>query len=213
MAVFTPEPARAVMISGVARVIDGDTLDLDGTRVRLFGIDAPEQNQTCADARGKRWECGAFATQSLRALVQGRVSCEPVEMDRYGRTVARCFNGAQDINAQMVAQGAAFAYRKYSDDYVMLEARAEQRGAGLWSGEAETPETFRAQARAASRREAEEPPRAGCRIKGNISNSGRIYHMPNQAFYAETAINEARGERWFCSAAEARAAGWRAAKR
>ncbi len=123
--------ALAVTLSGVARVIDGDTLDLDGTRIRLFGIDAPEHNQTCSDARGKKWDCGSFATQSLRALAKGNLRCEPLDQDRYGRTVARCFNSQQDINAQMVAQGAAFAYRKYSKDYVTIEARAEARAWGF----------------------------------------------------------------------------------
>lgn len=205
--------ALAVTLSGVARVIDGDTLDLDGTRIRLFGIDAPEHNQTCSDARGKKWDCGSFATQSLRALAKGNLRCEPLDQDRYGRTVARCFNGQQDINAQMVAQGAAFAYRKYSKDYVTIEARAEARGVGLWSGEAERPDSFRAQHRVAGNTAVASSNEGGCRIKGNISKSGHIYHMPHQKFYAETSINTAQGERWFCTEAEARAAGWRRAKR
>jgi hypothetical protein len=146
----------------------------------------------------------------MNALASGNLSCEELDRDRYGRVVARCFAGGRDIGAQMVAQGAAFAYRKYSTDYVALETRAEKRGLGLWSGEAERPEAFRhhrtAQSAVASAAV------SGCEIKGNISKSGHIYHVPGQKYYAKTSISEAKGERWFCSESEARAAGWRAAK-
>lgn len=207
---FFMAPAQAAALNGEARIIDGDTLDLAGVRIRLFGIDAPEHNQNCTDEKGRKWACGTFATQSLKALAVGTVRCEELDRDRYGRVVARCFSGGVDINAAMVAQGAAFAYRKYSADYVALEARAETRGIGLWSGEAERPSDFRHTT--APQRVVPVSAPSGCNIKGNISKSGRIYHVPGQHFYAKTSISESKGERWFCSEAEARAAGWRAAK-
>ena len=202
--------AYAAALQGPARVIDGDTIDLEGVRIRLFGIDAPEHNQNCTDTRGRKWACGTFATEALSAVASGNLSCEELDRDRYGRVVARCFAGGRDIGAQMVAQGAAFAYRKYSTDYIALEARAESRGVGLWSGEAERPEAFRNHKAAQSG--ATSAAVGGCKIKGNISKSGQIYHVPGQKFYAKTSISEAKGERWFCSESEARAAGWRAAK-
>jgi endonuclease YncB( thermonuclease family) len=207
---FSGTAVQAAALHGQARIIDGDTLDLAGVRIRLFGIDAPEHNQNCTDDRGKRWACGTFATQTLKALTRGELSCEELDRDRYGRVVARCSVGGRDIAEQMVAQGAAFAYRRYSMDYVGVETRAEKRGLGLWSGEAEQPSDFR-HANASPKPASVGAP-DGCAIKGNISKSGRIYHVPGQRFYTKTSISEKDGEHWFCSEAEARAAGWRAAK-
>lgn len=203
-------PAQAASLQGAARVIDGDTLDLAGVRIRLFGIDAPEHNQNCTDDKGRKWACGTFATQTLKHLAAGNMTCEELDRDRYGRIVARCFMGGRDIGEQMVAQGAAFAYRKYSQDYVAVEARAEKRGVGLWSGEAERPSDFRHGTKLTQI--AVPAPPSECNIKGNISKAGQIYHVPGQHFYAKTSISESKGERWFCTEAEARSAGWRAAK-
>ena len=199
-------PAAAV--TGAApRVVDGDTLVLDGQKVRLFGIDAPEQGQTC-DRRATPWDCGAWSARVLADLVSaGPVTCAAQDTDSYGRMVAICTIGHLDLGQAMVQQGAAVAYTRYSDRYLRDETRAKQASLGLWSGKMVTPETYRH-----PKAVADAPPQ-GCQIKGNIGTSGRIYHRPGQRDYAATRISTAKGEAWFCTAAEAEAAGFRAARR
>ena len=105
-------PAFAQDITGPARVIDGDTLDVAGQRIRLHGIDAPESRQTC-QIKGVPWACGVAAWGELVQLVAGRdVTCETRDIDRYGRAGAVCAADGDDINAAMVAQGWALAYRQ-----------------------------------------------------------------------------------------------------
>lgn len=192
---------------GPARVIDGDTLEIGETRVRLHGIDAPEMGQPCRDGTEVR-DCGRWAAEALRARVEGRVlHCTARDRDRYGRVVARCEAGGEDVAAALVRAGLAFAYRRYSMDYVEAEKRARADGRGLHGLRIDRPEDHRRTARKSERPE-------GCAIKGNIARDGeRIYHLPGQRFYARTRISEPRGERWFCSEREARAAGWRRARR
>lgn len=192
------------MLDGPVRVIDGDTLEISGERVRLFGIDAPEHDQRCTDAAGRPWACGARATETLRDLTRGRaVRCSGEEQDRYGRLVAHCTVAGRDLGAAMVRDGMAFAYRRYSRDYVGAEEQAKAAGRGIWAGAAENPAAVRAGARPV------QAAPGGCAIKGNISSHGRIYHLPDDRSYAKTRINTATGERWFCTEAAARAAGWR----
>lgn len=198
-------PVAAETVSGRARIIDGDTLELGGETVRLYGIDAPEMSQTCRRPDGRAWACGAWSRDVLAGLAKGRLRCTGRERDRYGRLVASCEGAGGDLAAQMVAGGAAFAYRQYSLDYVDAEKRAAIAGIGLWNGEAERPDAVRAASREAP------APVEGCAIKGNISSRGRIYHVPGSRSWADTRINPGAGERWFCSEAEARAAGWRKA--
>lgn len=201
--------AETERIVGRAKVIDGDSLRVDDATVRLFGVDAPEYQQTCADARGQPYGCGRAAKRALAALIDGAViRCEVRDVDRYKRFVAVCFLGRVDLNAALVAGGWALAYRQYSSDYVASETLARDRQAGLWAGTFEKPWAWR---HAQDRREAHaQTPTPSCRIKGNINARGdRIYHVPGQRFYADTTITPAKGERYFCSEADARAAGWR----
>lgn len=194
-------------LSGSVRVIDADTWDVGGTRVRLHGIDAPELDQTCTRASGQGWDCGVWATQQVRRLYQGRAAtCSRVTQDRYGRTVARCRVQGRDVGQALVAQGLAFAFRKYSTDYVGAENRAKSAVAGLHGARVALPWEHRA-----ARRASDTP--SNCVIKGNISAKGeRIFHRPGQPHYARTRISTSKGERWFCTAEEARKAGWRAAR-
>lgn len=204
--ILLASPALALDLTGPGRVIDGDTLEVAGQKVRLFGIDAPEHDQTC-DRGGKSWACGQFSTQVLRDLVaRGPLRCTVQDKDRYGRAVSICVVGGQDIGRLMVRAGAAEAYRRYSDRYVRDEGAAKAAGTGIWAGHMVTPEAFR-------HSDVSPPPPDGCTIKGNIGSSGKIYHMPGQRDYAATRINEARGEAWFCTEAQARAAGFRRARR
>jgi endonuclease YncB( thermonuclease family) len=202
-------PGQADTLRGRAVAVDGDTLTLAGQKVRLFGVDAPEMDQMC-DRKGQIWACGVMARDMLAELVAaGRVSCDVVDTDRYGRAVAVCGLGDQDVGAQMVRQGGAIAYRRYSGRYVNAENAARRDGLGIWTSVMLSPEEYR---HAGDQPEA--VPVADCAIKGNIGSSGKhIYHLPGQADYAATRINTAKGERWFCSEAEARAAGFRRAAR
>ncbi|WP_227270564.1 thermonuclease family protein [Roseobacter weihaiensis] len=197
-------------IGGPVTVIDGDTFDIGGTRVRLHGIDAPESDQTCVTERAVAWACGTWVNEIVRERYAGKMArCQPRDTDRYGRAVARCEVEGEDVGAYLVSRGAAFAYRRYSLDYHTLELEAARQDAGLHASRVQAPTQFR-KARAVGLR----PPDSSCRIKGNISAAGvHIYHAPGQRDYNRTVIRPDKDERWFCNAAEAEAAGWRAARR
>ena len=225
-------------IVGTASVIDGDTIEIRDQRIRLHGIDAPESSQWCTDEAGATVRCGQQAAMALDSLLNGQTCrCEVVDTDRYGRLVATCYVGERNVNAWLVRQGWALAYRKYSTDYVAAEQQAQAEGRGIWQYAFEEPWEYRA-----SRRPVRPSPRAStasgatgqtvpveedltkevtfpqpsgaCTIKGNINSKGeRIYHTKNSPWYERTRIDESKGERWFCSEDEARQAGWRAAQR
>jgi len=199
--------AAVADIRGPIRVIDGDTIDVADTRIRLFGIDAPEMGQPCVASDGVTFNCGAWVkTQVTQVFENHQAVCAPVETDRYGRTVATCLVDGKDVGATLVTAGLATAFTRYSDAYVAAEKGAVLAGRGLWAFEMDLPSTYR---RAAA--SVDELP-SDCQIKGNITANGRIYHMPHNRDYGRTRINEASGERWFCTEADARRAGWRPAR-
>jgi len=202
--------AAGAAISGVARVVDGDTLRLGDVRIRLHGIDAPEQDQFCNAAGGGTWACGREATRVLTTMLAGRaVSCAPLTQDRYGRTIARCFLGGVDLQADMVRRGLAWAFLKYSRDYVAQEAEARAAHRGIWQAETQTAWDYRATRWA----EYDKTAPVGCPIKGNVNGHGeRIYHLPWGRDYAKVKMHLAKGKRWFCSEDEAVRAGWRPAR-
>jgi len=243
--------SQAVLVGTVIHVYDGDTIKVRLSSgpiiVRLHSIDTPEHDQP--------W--GPQAKSALAGRIQGRpVSLRVVTQDSYDRLVADVFLGDESINAWMVQQGDAWAYRHYLEDrnYCTWEGDARDARRGLWSA---PPDTWRApwQWRAAQRGAAvtyndyshetvakciagmpagarpaqasslpadastsgagssipAQPQPVNCLIKGNISSGGKIYHVPGRDSYDETRIEESKGERWFCTEAEARAAGWRPA--
>jgi endonuclease YncB( thermonuclease family) len=127
-------PAQAADIAGQASIIDGDTHEIHGQRIRLHGIDAPESAQLC-NRDGKPWPCGRRAAFALADRIGNlTVTCEAKDRDRYGRIVAICFAGGENLNAWMVRQGWALAYRRYSRDYIADEDTARQARAGIWAG-------------------------------------------------------------------------------
>ena len=201
-------------ITGKPQIIDGDTIDIGGQRIRLHGMDAPEAEQTC-EANGTRWRCGQESTWALANII-GRtwVTCVERDRDQYGRVVAVCKVGGpkgRDIGAWMVSDGWALAYRKYSKDYVAMEDAARGAGNGLWRGKFVNPWEWRRGKRLASSAANDN---RECPIKGNIGKGGtHIYHVPGGSYYSRTKVNEGKGERWFCSEVEAQAAGWRRSKR
>jgi len=202
------EAPVATQLSGkVISIADGDTLTIlaagnQQVKIRLAEIDTPESGQP-------------FGNRSKQALskLAGRqsVTVEVQDIDQYGRTVGRVYVGDVDVSAELVREGYAWVYRKYLRDRTLLDleagARADKRG--LWAlpdNQRVPPWEWRSGERTAP---GYAPPDPACPIKGNISKSGRIYHVPGMPSYARTKISPEKGERWFCSEEEARAAGWR----
>jgi endonuclease YncB( thermonuclease family) len=207
---FIPDSSTAARngLEGAARVVDGDTLDIAGERVRLEGIDAPEMAQSCPRRFIGSWACGKAAARALEELVAGHeVGCQSHGTDKYGRMLGVCFVAGRDINAEMVREGHAWAFVKYSTSYVGEEARARALRIGIWQGDAEPAWVYRDKRWAG----AEQAAPRGCAIKGNVTEHGHIYHTPWSPWYDKVKIDEQNGERWFCSESEALAAGWRPA--
>lgn len=131
-------------IRGTPLVLDGDTLDFNGLRVRLFGIDAFERDQLCERADGSRFACGQLARESLIvAIARTPVACERRDVDKYGRMVAVCRTRDDDLAARVVLDGSALAYRHYSNDYVDEEDVARVAKRGVWVGKFEAPWDYR----------------------------------------------------------------------
>jgi endonuclease YncB( thermonuclease family) len=127
-------------IEGRGRASDGDSFRLDGTRIRLLGLDAPELAQQCTSANGRQWPCGQSARDRMAALLSsGAVHCLPEETDQYGRLLATCAVDDGDLGATMVAEGLAIS----SGLYWTEEAEARRRNLGIWAGSFETPRTWR----------------------------------------------------------------------
>ena len=209
--ILAPSLAFAQDVTGRASVIDGDTLEIHGKRIRLHGIDAPESGQSCRTRDGKRWRCGQKAALALSDKIGPRtVSCTRKSTDRYKRIVAKCTVSGEDLGEWLVTNGWAVAYYQYSYEYSRAEQGAKSARRGVWKGEFVKPWDWR---RAKRMKAEEKAKRTGCRIKGNISRRGtRIYHLPGGKFYDRTRIDTSKGELWFCTEAEAHAAGWRRSK-
>lgn len=136
--------SAASAIVGRASVIDGDTIDIGGERIRLHGIDAPESRQLCQDRDGRNYRCGQRAATALAERIGDRtVSCAREGTDRYGRVIAVCETEAGDLNGWLVREGWAVAYSRYSLKYVPVEITARVAGRGIWAGRFIEPETWR----------------------------------------------------------------------
>jgi endonuclease YncB( thermonuclease family) len=147
LAVGVTTPAAAQTVTGRASVTDGDTLEIRDVDIRLQGIDAPESSQRCL-ATGQRWPCGRRSANALAAKIdRTTVRCEGRDRDRYGRLIAVCYADGSDLNAWLVPNGWALAYRRYSRDYVPEERRAEAEEVGIWRGQFVPPWDWRRGAR------------------------------------------------------------------
>jgi len=131
-------------IVGHATVIDGDTIKINGTHIRFYGIDAPEISQTCLKDN-ITYSCGLAARTYLQQLINNQtVICRTLDKDRYGRDVAKCFNYEKfDINGQMVSSGNAIAYLFFSRDYAWNQAEAKKKKLGIWAGQFTEPYYYR----------------------------------------------------------------------
>jgi endonuclease YncB( thermonuclease family) len=222
----------AEIVSGVPRIVDGDTVQIGSTKIRLEGIDAPETDQLCLDAKGESWACGVASRDQLITFSNNRDwDCDVAGVDRYGRSLGKCFVEGDDINKWMVRSGWALSFARYSHEYDQDELAARETHAGLWSGAFIAPWDWRhrskttiilgavlvpvnAQAVLLGAVSASEAPSPECVIKGNVNRKGEhIYHLPGQLNYAQINMRKGLGERWFCTEPEAQAAGWHKALR
>jgi endonuclease YncB( thermonuclease family) len=220
---------RADTIVGRASVIDGDTIEIHGERIRFNGVDAPESSQLCSDSGGRMYRCGARSADALSTWLAASspTSCSFVERDQYGRFVGNCSRAdGASVQRWLVRNGHAMDWPRYSNGAFSKEqAAAKSEKVGIWQGPFQPPWKWRAAQRqesgssiislnpsGTSAAVASEQSGA-CNIKGNISRKGeRIYHVPGQKYYGKTRVSTSKGERWFCSEQEARAAGWRRSK-
>jgi endonuclease YncB( thermonuclease family) len=132
-------------LTGRASVIDGDTIEIQGQRIRILDIDAPESKQTCTRANGSKWRCGQQASLALSDWIGLRtVSCESDDLDRYGRHLANCTVGGQDVAQWLAGNGFAVPYRDCSCEAVRdATARARAAKLGIWSGSFQMPWKWR----------------------------------------------------------------------
>ena len=203
---LSPAVFAADLSGAVVGIADGDTFtlltsDKQQVKIRLAEIDAPESGQPYGNT-SKQVLSGLIFGRDLRVVVQ--------TTDRYGRTVGRPYVGNLDVCEEMVRVGAAWVYRQYVVDESLFDvendARVARRGIwGLSESEQVEPWNWRRGLNVSGKTP------EGCNIKGNINSKGdKIYHAPGTRSYGATRINESKGERWFCSEQEAKAAGWRA---
>ena len=227
---FSVISAHAETILGEPRIVDGDTVDIGGKKIRLHGIDAPETDQLCVDEEGKQWGCGLAARDALAAFSNGRQwSCEVSGEDLYGRFLASCSIAGHDVSKWMVERGWALAFVKDSDRYVADEGWARVIHKGLWSGAFIAPWDWSsrnkqtvilgsisipstAQKLLLEGMSSQEAPDPACTIKAGMHDGECIYHLTGDHWYAKMKMDKP-DRRWFCSEKEAEAAGCRAPKR
>jgi len=136
--------AAAGTISGPATVIDGDTIEVHGTRINLYGIDAPETAQSCQTVTGREYRCGREAAQALSAHIgSGVVTCERRENSAAGGIAGLCLAHGEDLSAWMVTRGYALASRQVTAAYTRQEGQAWATRRGLWAGTFEKPADWR----------------------------------------------------------------------
>jgi endonuclease YncB( thermonuclease family) len=193
-------------LEGRATALSGDRLRLSGTIVALAGIEAPEREQRCARPSVQQWRCGAAAREALARIVRGRrVVCDVTPGEGGREATGTCTINGTDIAAELVSGGHVFAKSGLLARYGSEEASARSAKAGLWAGEADRPSDYRAKRWAEAKLASPE----GCPIKGRITSGNRVYVLPWSQSYDRIRVRSSRGERWFCSEADAQAAGFR----
>ncbi|HYG85680.1 MAG TPA: thermonuclease family protein [Azospirillum sp.] len=132
------------LLKGTARAVEGDVVSVNGTPVRLMGMDAPDPGQMCKNRYGHELDCFRIATAVLASLIEGEeVECTVADQDRQGRKEGECRVRGVDLGGAMVARGWAFAYRSLTSVYQQNEAYAQSKRMGLWAGRVEKPWEWR----------------------------------------------------------------------
>ncbi|MDX2083251.1 MAG: thermonuclease family protein [Rickettsiales bacterium] len=132
--------------SGIAKVIDGDSIIVDDREVRLFGIDAPEYHQTCFNTKNLEYSCGKVAQEFLYDFINGKkVTCRYSEKDKYNRFLAKCFLDKTSINEELIKNGMAVIYNFSESEEKMdnLEIQAQSKKTGIWQGAFQLPKDYR----------------------------------------------------------------------
>lgn len=228
--VLLTAPALAEEISGIPNIVDGDTVYVSSRKIRLSGVDAPETDQVCLSSAGQKSSCGLDAKRELQQRFGGKqLTCVLRARDKYGRDLGDCFLAKESISRWLVRNGWALAFRRYSQSFIADEDYARERKAGLWAGAFIAPWDWRhrsshtvvlgalkvprdAQRQLLSPAAIADPPDPACAIKANLKKDECIYHMPGGQFYNKLRMDSIERRRWFCSAAEAEAAGCRRSK-
>jgi endonuclease YncB( thermonuclease family) len=232
LALLLPALAQAADISGVPKIREGDQITIGSSRIRLGGIDAPSVDQLCLDTKGERWTCGVAARDELIHHAADKTwTCHVSQVDRRGRSVARCEVDGEDIQQWMVKNGWALSYARFSHDYDADEKAAREAKVGMWQGAFIAPWDWRIRNKKTAILGAAKPPESAhaillasasgsvapspeCTIKGNVNSAGEcIYHKPTSRWYAQIKMKISKGTRWFCSVEEAEAAGCRETRR
>ncbi len=153
LSIITSAISFEKIITGKARVTDGDTIKINNQKIRLFGIDAPETKQFCKEVylsflifNFKRdYKCGEKSTNALKKKIKDKkIRCLIQDnKDRYRRNIGICYLKKQDINSWLVKNGYAIAYRRYSKKYIMDEQHAKDNKLGIWQGTFMKPEKWR----------------------------------------------------------------------
>jgi endonuclease YncB( thermonuclease family) len=202
----SPPPASGETpfdLSGSARVTAPGQFRIGDTAVTLAAITALDTGQRCQRVSGSDWPCGREARQATEKLVRGRkVGC--TFQGSGDPRPATCTAGGKDLAAELTRQGHSFADGLLFASYSVQEQQARETKSGLWAGTPERPDEWRA--RLWSEAEAAAP--GGCAIKTRISGNDRRYLRPEDGDYARTVVRDARGEKWFCTEDEAKAAGF-----
>jgi len=187
------------------RVIDGDTVQLDGAVIQIFGIDAPELGQLCF--RGEQpWTCGleaALALHKLLELAQGPLRCKPVGDGSESPAVCEIDN--EVIADVLTRQGYVVALDDGVAEYQEAEKAAKQAGLGIWGGTFVLPSRWRAGERYATGGAETER----CNIKALVRDGSRIYYVPLDPGYESLSLDLVRGDQLFCSDEQARRLGWK----
>ena len=193
-------------VRGPARVIDGDSIEVDGVNIRLYGIDAPEGKQSCI-YKGEDWACGETATEALKQIIgTASIQCVWTKRDRYERALGTCYKDGYDIAEVMVDHGLALAYTRYSAIYILNQEEAKAERKGIWGAQFIPPWEWRRGVRLAGN----ELPDTDCPVKGNVNRKGdRIYHAKGWRDHAKVRLKPEEGDICFQTILDAELAGFR----